>query len=694
MPTFILENDLLRAEFDPKSGALVALTSRASGWPIHRRPELGRSFRLLVPLPDRRNNPVYGEKQAPPRADYDPAAQRLTFTWDGLVSEHGGKLDLAFSQTITLTPEGLAFTAELTNRSPHVVEAVGLACLGDLSLPPGSDHLDRLTPGYCGADRASIFPKFASSGGYFGFDHPIQLVAAPVLLDSGREGLYVGCHDTSLRHLALPTFELKPGWDQPDSIPYGTGAVPKTEAISGHPVHVEFYVTYFPYVNPGESMTLAPLVLAPYVGSWHKGADFYRRWKKSWYTAPRAPQWARAVHAWHQIHINSPEDELRCRYSDLVKYGQDCARHGIEAIQLVGWNNGGQDRGNPSHDTDPRLGTPEELKTAIAAIQKLGVKMILFNKYTWADRSLPWFREELHKYATKDPYGDYHVYGGYMYQTPTQLADLNTRRLIPMCHLAAEWRQIACREFKKSIALGADGMLYDESQHHSPARLCFDPTHGHHVPAHVYAGDATLAEDFRRLTDAERPDYLFAGEACYDLEHRHYVVSYTRISPNHVPLQRYLAPDTEMMMAIVGYDDRNTINQCLLFRYILSYEPRNFKGRLDEFPLTLEYGKRVDDLRRRYADRLWHADFCDTLGAAVTVKGQLHKDYSVFRHRATGQRAVVVANLDAEKKIKVTVTLDDGGKVGTVVTPEKPKPKASSGAATLPPRSAAVFLEL
>ena len=77
----------------------------------------------------------------------------------------------------------------------------------------------------------------------------------------------------------------------------------------------------------------------------------------------------------------------------------------------------------------------------------MGIHIILFNKYTWADRSTDWFRKELIKYAIKDPYGDYHVYGGYQYQTPTQLADINTRRLIPMCQNAKAWRDIANKEF-------------------------------------------------------------------------------------------------------------------------------------------------------------------------------------------------------------------------------------------------------
>ena len=40
-----------------------------------------------------------------------------------------------------------------------------------------------------------------------------------------------------------------------------------------------------------------------------------------------------------------------------------------------------------------------------------------------------------------------------------------------------------------------------------------------------------------------------------------------------------MLPDALFMTAVTGFDDRNMINQCLLYRYIISYEPYNFKGR-------------------------------------------------------------------------------------------------------------------
>ena len=56
----ILEDNLLRVEFDSDSGALTRLERKTTSWTIQRRPELGVSFRLLAPLPHRRDNQVLG----------------------------------------------------------------------------------------------------------------------------------------------------------------------------------------------------------------------------------------------------------------------------------------------------------------------------------------------------------------------------------------------------------------------------------------------------------------------------------------------------------------------------------------------------------------------------------------------------------------------------------------------------------
>ena len=259
-----------------------------------------------------------------------------------------------------------------------------------------------------------------------------------------------------------------------------------------------------------------------YQGDWQTGVDIYKKWLNTWFTPAPQPEWLRQPHAWQQLHINSPEDELRIPFRDLPKVGEECARNGVKAIQLVGWNDGGQDQGNPSHDPDPRLGTFEELKTAIHKIQAMGVKIILFSKFTWADRATERFRKDLIRQAIKDPYGDYYHYSGYQYQTATQLLDINTKRLIPMCFLSEEYLKICEEEFKKTLDLGAAGILFDECQHHGPALLCFDVTHGHRLGAPVYANDRLLIQRFSQMAKERNSEFLFAGEGCYDWEFEAY----------------------------------------------------------------------------------------------------------------------------------------------------------------------------
>jgi len=189
------------------------------------------------------------------------------------------------------------------------------------------------------------------------------------------------------------------------------------------------------------------------------------------------------------------------------------------------------------------------------------------------------------------------------------------------------------------------------------------------------------------------PEYLFAGESCRDLQLRSYNISYFRIDRNYIPMHRYVAPEAEMMIAVIGFNDRNTINQALLYRFIISYEPRNFKGHLDEFPLTVNYGSMVDALRKKYSNYLWDAEFMDTDEAKVTVSHNEPVNYSVFKNPKTGKRAVVVSNKSYEKTVSVTIELERHLGKFLVVRPESPEPISSNGKVELKALSAVVFME-
>ncbi|MGH9615090.1 MAG: DUF6259 domain-containing protein [Acidobacteriaceae bacterium] len=685
-----LEDEQVRWTFDRQSGALLLLENKQTGWRIQNGPTHSSGFRLHVPLPNRSVHFV--TEKGNPLADLKVAAdgKSLEMTWAELRTPHAGRLDITIRTSLALTEAGLICHSYVENRSKYPVDSISFPVFADLRAPGNGTKLEEDNWSYGGMDKTPLLPNFPDGMGYWGVDFPTYIANnwIPwnfILVSGEQEGLYVAAHESKLRDKVMFEFQLHPGYvnsfDE-SAIDYATK----------RPGRLTLNVIQFLFASPNSSKYGQTIVVSPYRGTWHAGADLYRKWRSTWWRAPISPSWAEDVVSWQQIQINSSEDRLLFPYKDLTTYAADCAQYGVKAIQLTGWNVGGQDRGYPCFDTDPRLGTAEDLRNAIDKSRKMGVEIILFNKYVYSDITTDWWKRELYKYAAMDPYGmPYGLGGGDQYQTPIQLSDINTRRLAVMCTACKTWQQIAKREFLKNIDLHAGGILYDEVCHHGPADYCFSPDHGHPVPTYLYSADVPFAENFRGAVDPEK--FLFAGEAPYDQELTCYRVYYTRISPGHVAIQRYIDSQLPIMIAATGMDDRLMLNRALLHRYNISYEPRNFKGRLSEFPQTMAYGGKIDALRRRYRRFLWDGEYRDTLNVKVTGDDGKQPLYSVFVDRASGKRAVVLANEGHTQAATLNVMIPNASQL-TIATPEEPRTRFTSAQILVPPESAAVVMEL
>jgi hypothetical protein len=401
------------------------------------------------------------------------------------------------------------------------------------------------------------------------------------------------------------------------------------------------------------------------------------------------------VHAWQQLQIGGAEDDLRTSFPDLPKRVAHLPEHGVTALQLVGWNHGGQDRGNPSHDPDPRLGGWEALKTAIHRIEATGVRVILFNKYVWSDITRADY-PRLEISAALDPHGIPYQHPGYEYQTHVQLMSINNRRFAVACLHDERWTELCLAELNKSIDLGATGILYDEAFHHWSATHCFAKHHGHRTPATLWSGDLIVAKRFREAVQARigTENFLLGAEAPFDLEQQYYGLSYFRIWPGHIPVERFIDPFYPIMIAVSGFDDREMINRALLYRYIISYEPFNFKGDLTDFPLTLAYGKKVDALRSRYTDYIWKSAYRHHQGMRLADFVPEPIEYSIFVNSGTGKRAIVFINdaLDSDITVSISAHLEADSLV--FVTPEEPEPQPCDPQhVPVKARSATVLLE-
>ena len=692
MANLVLNTGNLLLEFSPENGALVSLTALKTGWKIHRRAELGLSWEMLVPASDDlRNNPVYGNKQT--LAFAEEIENGLRFIWNGVKSERGGDMDISVTVTVKNEDGQAVWYGEVENRSEHIIETVHLPYLGDLNRPDDESPFQTMLWEYSGAGRSQLWPSFNGNQGTWGVEYPTYYYADPapkapfILLANKTQGLYVGAKS---RETDAPVHWH---WEHLPGIRSAINShVFNADSVAGTTVHTRFSAAHQLYIMPGEKRSLMPIALEAFSGSWHKGADIYKNWRNTWSNPAKAPSWALEPHSWLQLHINSPEDELRLRFSELPRVAQQCAKHGIRAIQLVGWNEGGQDKNNPSHTPDMRLGTFDDLKQAIAECHAIGVKIILFTKFTWADQATARYREELKQYAVRDPYGDPYIHSGYRYFTSTQLLDINTRRLIPMCFGSEKYLDICAEEFQKVLDLGPAGMLYDECQHHGPAKLCFDMNHGHRYGWSVGANDAHLIRHLKKRCNVPE-DFLIAGEAPYDCELEEYHFTYLRPEdPNHIPMPRYLRPHNSMMSSIIAFDARDIINECLMYRYILQYEPYFFKGMPEDFPLTLEYGKLMDSVRKEYRAYLWDGEFVDTQGARVTLAdGTDHPHYSRFVAK-DGTSALVIVNYSDDKAITVHAELDEGNLTRYRLVDDAAF-KCTENGITIPTRSAAIVFE-
>jgi hypothetical protein len=269
----ILEDDSLRVAFDADSGALTRLENKTTHWVIERRPELGVSFRLFAPLPERRWNPVLGQKQT---ATVEKISEHeIHLQWKNLISENGGVLSLTLAADVTLTSGALTFSATLKNDSALTVETVDYPYFGDFNSSTRSTPLTLrvLTDKPSGEVKADeLYPHFSNEKGYWGTFWPLKMREAPpaafCLISAPDEGLTVKSAAPSAPYRLQYAFEQHPGL-----ISSINTLVPAADNIAGTPVHLEFRACHFIFAAPHSVTNLAPVTVRCYSGDWHAGAE-------------------------------------------------------------------------------------------------------------------------------------------------------------------------------------------------------------------------------------------------------------------------------------------------------------------------------------------------------------------------------------------------------------------------------------
>ena len=696
----ILENEFLNIEFDKKTGAIVGVLNKKTHWQLIRQPKLSCGIRLLVPTNDHRNNKALSQFQQLSSIK-TVSAEECILVWDNITANHSGTLPITVEMNVKINRKQIAFSVSIENRSPYIIEEVWSPCLGGIREPYGTQPIKALTLTQIAGFHEQTLGDGFHSWGYFGVDHPMNIQTFPgtncqlpfMLLTQENQGIYMGMHSKEIELVSFIS-ELVPGYTNSCHT-----KVAKGDEIGDQPAGFVVSAAQLPFVLPGEKRELAPMIIGLFEGTWHKGIEFYQNWRNTWFCKKPQPQWLGEVDCWMTLQMNSSEGCCKFKYRDLPDMMREAKKQGVQALQLIGWAIGGQDGLEPFQDTDDRLGTREDLKAAIEEIEQMGIRVLLMCKFKWADQASEGFEKELLQHTMKDIYGNYTQFGGYIYQTITQHLNGASRKSgAGLCHSSEAYREFALTEFDKIVDLKPSGILYDELS--SDLLVCFDQDHGHSWGESNLKGTLKLAEMFYEYAHNKNPEFLFTAEGVLDPLAQIYAVNYIRTSggtwggPNYTPAWKYMDSDMKFATCIIGFDDRELINQCLVQGHIINYESHNFKENVTEIPLTVAYGKKALQLRRRLWDYLWDGKFLDTLGAQVNCDTDgADIIYSVFENKLNGKKAYVVAN-QSEVKVNVELITSCGGHIDfTVYEIDGCEGVKNQGSISIRPRSLVAFVE-
>ncbi|MGW8482962.1 hypothetical protein ACWGJP_07465 [Microbacterium sp. NPDC055903] len=664
--------------FDGLTGGLVSLRDEAEAHWLAGI-EGGSLFVLEVPRGGDRTVVVATGDQQLSESETDADGRTAVLRWRDPITSRGERLT-GVVEARAIVEDG-ALRLSLAYSLDHApVEAVRFPSIRGLR--PSSGRLELRGVDYSTGTRVGLLPRFDSNAPYWGTMFPDyasgnlrpEVVGNPtspfVILASEESGLTVLPTRPTLDFIGWRA-SLEPGFA--DSMVRSAGA---DAAVTLDAIH-------FP-AGDGTASVLPDMSVAPYLGGWQEGTRVYRRAQQP--TRRSGASWLESPRSWLQVQLMSTEGEVRYDFDALVGIIEECAAAGIGAIQIVGWNEGGQDGLVPIHRVSRKLGGESGLRRALQRAQELDVKTVLYVKYVWVEKPGPVW-DEFEPFVARDTNGQPYAQPGPVYHSSRKRYGISTPWYVPLCFGVPEVREGFAEEIAGLAALGADGVLADESLYHGRSLLCFAEGHGHAPGESSFRWDGVFLDDVRRRLGDRADSFVLAGEGAYDAQFEHYDLSYFRsASPGHVPVGRMLRPGAAIVTALTGFDDRSMVNQALMYGYGLSFEPYNFKGRPGDMPDTVRYGVQMDALRAELADWLWRGELVEI---ADGVDAGLPEGVRRARWRAAnGSTCLVLVNQGDRPQ---DVALDDGAEHAELRRPEEPRPTIPESSVRILPGGAAVI---
>jgi hypothetical protein len=688
--------DAFAFRLDPASGAVVSLHDRRLGVELVSEPRLARSFSLLLPTPSLQANYVVGLEQRAPKVE--EVRGGVDVRWRGPLQATVGEVDI--DVLLELRGDGPRLESRLVveNRSPYPLGEVWHPVVGGFTGIGAREATQTLIPIAGWTADTQLLQRFRGNGWELGTPIPEYLFKYPGELpmqwvafwnDDVGGGAYVGCHDTVARFKTL-RLALSPGSGHLREDPW-----PREDEADGLPVGVEIDWVFFPYTPTGGTFAGPPVVVQTFEGDWTAAAAIYRDWFTSQFTLtdPRASRY-RAQSAIQDTMFLLPEGNVTHTFADMGRWARDASERGVRSVMLSGWHRGGHDNGYPMYEPDERLGSWQDLEAGIRACHDEGVEVYFFVNVQPVDCDTDWYREELHRYRSVDPWGVSVPMGWGMGTIGARLGA--TRR--PSVFASAsfpEYRRIVVDQMRRLAEIGADGVHIDKLAW-SIVLLDFNPELPAPPDQAPWQGILDATDEILAACRDVNPEFSISAEGPWDR-----LLAYTDVfwvwhstwEDDHLDAFKRTFPQWLPALAVAQPYDFNVVNNAVRFGYQLLVGPAHYTRSLADPPMRRlgEYIREVQQLRDELADVIFFGEYLAGDGVAVTASGRVH--YAVHRDPRTGTRACVVVNLDPVAR-RCTVAFDGGGPgEATVRRPgAAPARAAQPVALELPPEGLAIVV--
>ncbi len=649
-----VETPICRLRLDRRNGNLVGIAWKNPSLEVIAEPRLGENFRLLLPRPEYEANYFTSSEQRVSRIE--KTATGVTCVYEKLRNARE-TMDVKVRYQISAVGENLEFTIEVDNPTDLPLAEVFFAIIGGQRGLGNRQDTESLLPGLNVNVAPEVFTKFPAGeygGGNLGirydaagFIYPcwsgLQMGWIEFFNRKANTGLYYANHDPVTRLTGL-YLELRPfsksvvvgdNWPTPGDVP------------PGEPIGLTMGWLKFPYLKRG-TFNSGPVALRVHTGDWHEGSEFYRAWFDQHFQVKRPPTWLRKEMAWQSITISNCEDVIIWKFKDLPKLAADAKKYGVTTFEILGWALGGIDRGYPQYRPDPRLGTHEEFRQALAEMKKLGVHPLIFANIQFVDTATRLFKDKLQRYAVTGRWAPDYDIEGWGEGTTSARMELTKSNMTLVSPTHPEFRDFLLEQFVQLVGDGADGFQLDKT--HVVRYLDFNPEVPSSPDKSLSQGILSILEEVVRRCRAVNPEFALASEIFWDRAFPLVDVSYLRMNDIDMssPALRYTFPEWTLTICAENPSDFNIMNNGMRYGLVWAVQPRHYNDSMDE-PLTRPLSRYVQELiriRSKHKELLFHGRFRDTVGGEVKAGKDVR--YSVFEGMDKPGKACVVVNYGNE----------------------------------------------